>query len=112
MLQEALQLLRGAVGGRQEFGRVEGTGLQALDVVELRDHLAPEPLDSPAYAYRVAALEPQPDPIGLAKHPRRKLARAVAELDRQVRAAVAGGQPRSEEHTSELQSHSDLVCRL
>src|SRR5215211_9551946 len=28
--------------------------------------------------------------------------------------AVAGGpaQPRSEEHTSELQSHSDLVCRL
>src|SRR5438132_10495932 len=26
--------------------------------------------------------------------------------------AVAGPQPRSEEHTSELQSHSDLVCRL
>src|SRR5438132_10655829 len=25
---------------------------------------------------------------------------------------AAGGQPRSEEHTSELQSHSDLVCRL
>src|SRR5437667_2434472 len=23
-----------------------------------------------------------------------------------------GGQPRSEEHTSELQSHHDLVCRL
>src|SRR5438034_11401435 len=23
-----------------------------------------------------------------------------------------GGAPRSEEHTSELQSHSDLVCRL
>src|SRR5437588_4850339 len=23
-----------------------------------------------------------------------------------------GSQPRSEEHTSELQSHSDLVCRL
>src|SRR5947207_8018983 len=26
--------------------------------------------------------------------------------------AVAGLQARSEEHTSELQSHSDLVCRL
>src|SRR5215204_4649795 len=26
--------------------------------------------------------------------------------------AVAGRAPRSEEHTSELQSHSDLVCRL
>src|SRR5437588_8764788 len=27
-------------------------------------------------------------------------------------AVVAGGEHRSEEHTSELQSHSDLVCRL
>src|SRR5438132_10142309 len=26
--------------------------------------------------------------------------------------ATSGGRPRSEEHTSELQSHSDLVCRL
>src|SRR5437588_9786478 len=25
---------------------------------------------------------------------------------------MTGGQARSEEHTSELQSHSDLVCRL
>src|SRR5437588_3953752 len=33
--------------------------------------------------------------------------------DRSVdRPAVAGDQARSEEHTSELQSHSDLVCRL
>src|SRR5438132_9838064 len=28
------------------------------------------------------------------------------------RGAVLDGGPRSEEHTSELQSHSDLVCRL
>src|SRR5260221_2871091 len=28
------------------------------------------------------------------------------------RGAQAGGAERSEEHTSELQSHSDLVCRL
>src|SRR5260221_4051223 len=27
-------------------------------------------------------------------------------------AAAAASAPRSEEHTSELQSHSDLVCRL
>src|SRR5260221_8657089 len=27
-------------------------------------------------------------------------------------AAIGGENPRSEEHTSELQSHSDLVCRL
>src|SRR5688572_31436931 len=29
-----------------------------------------------------------------------------------VAAAVAGTRPRSEEHTSELQSQSNLVCRL
>src|SRR5438034_11578489 len=29
-----------------------------------------------------------------------------------LRACPAGGVLRSEEHTSELQSHSDLVCRL
>src|SRR5438132_5016380 len=28
------------------------------------------------------------------------------------RALLIGPEPRSEEHTSELQSHSDLVCRL
>src|SRR5947207_6195264 len=28
------------------------------------------------------------------------------------RLAATAGRPRSEEHTSELQSHSDLVCRL
>src|SRR5436190_11490505 len=27
-------------------------------------------------------------------------------------AVAKAGEPRSEEHTSELQSHSDLVCRL
>src|SRR5947207_3977782 len=32
----------------------------------------------------------------------------AARIDRYVR----GREPRSEEHTSELQSHSDLVCRL
>src|SRR5438034_8201232 len=33
-------------------------------------------------------------------------------LRRARRARCARGGPRSEEHTSELQSHSDLVCRL
>src|SRR5438034_4805924 len=31
---------------------------------------------------------------------------------RRSRAATSTSWPRSEEHTSELQSHSDLVCRL
>src|SRR5438034_7282007 len=43
--------------------------------------------------------------------------RAHADLDRRERRAqrdalAAAGDQRSEEHTSELQSHSDLVCRL
>src|SRR5438034_2149297 len=33
-------------------------------------------------------------------------------VDRERRAALAQALHRSEEHTSELQSHSDLVCRL
>src|SRR2546428_6365059 len=42
---------------------------------------------------------------------------AGRELYGRVRATLAGGRqgradPRSEEHTSELQSRSDLVCRL
>src|SRR5260221_10988074 len=41
-------------------------------------------------------------------------AKAFALLGKLKPAAVVGfgGYPRSEEHTSELQSHSDLVCRL
>src|SRR5260221_11542117 len=37
---------------------------------------------------------------------------AHVELTREVDDDVGGLQQRSEEHTSELQSHSDLVCRL
>src|SRR5690349_24042262 len=33
-------------------------------------------------------------------------------LDRGIRLAASHGRPRSEEHTSELQSRRDLVCRL
>src|SRR5438034_7409659 len=46
------------------------------------------------------------------------LFRSVADLpahlppDGPVRAGARPGHQRSEEHTSELQSHSDLVCRL
>src|SRR5438034_4668615 len=36
----------------------------------------------------------------------------VGVIQAGLRAARAGAQGRSEEHTSELQSHSDLVCRL
>src|SRR5438034_7140958 len=45
---------------------------------------------------------------GVADHwPAPRRPDGVARLRR-----LRGGTPRSEEHTSELQSHSDLVCRL
>src|SRR5437773_7375689 len=36
----------------------------------------------------------------------------IAEKTARLRMLKAGPRPRSEEHTSELQSHHDLVCRL
>src|SRR6266540_5654525 len=42
----------------------------------------------------------------------RTLRRFLRTLVENQRHAVAGGDLRSEEHTSELQSHHDLVCRL
>src|SRR2546428_4841069 len=49
--------------------------------------------------------------------PARRRERAAANAGSRLRAerrhaAAAGGRRRSEEHTSELQSRSDLVCRL
>src|SRR5947207_4674745 len=38
--------------------------------------------------------------------------RSAGDRARAAGTAPASGCPRSEEHTSELQSHSDLVCRL
>src|SRR5438034_2186947 len=44
-------------------------------------------------------------------HERAKLVQLTSAGERAF-AAAGAGQLRSEEHTSELQSHSDLVCRL
>src|SRR5438034_7815902 len=61
-----------------------------------------------------------PNPLVLGRKPRKSPA-PTTDRDRPVsrrskpssRTAFIGEQPnRSEEHTSELQSHSDLVCRL
>src|SRR5437773_7593555 len=60
-----------------------------------------------------------PDPPGREDQGREPLRRAARTADRgaQEGAGAEGGVPphpprRSEEHTSELQSHHDLVCRL
>src|SRR5476649_1518752 len=43
---------------------------------------------------------------------RRSVLMALAGATAGIAFAVGVADPRSEEHTSELQSHSDLVCRL
>ena len=94
VLEEALELLDRSVGGGQELRRVVRPGLQALDVVQLGDHLAAEALDSPAYADRVAALEPKPDAVGLAEHPGRAASRSgrgAPPTGRSPRFATSGG---------------------
>src|SRR5437773_6553776 len=61
------------------------------------------PLEDGAMARYLAALHREIDLLGaLAWAPRVRLATVF----------FGGGTPRSEEHTSELQSHHDLVCRL
>src|SRR5688572_33503945 len=44
--------------------------------------------------------------------PDRERGSAARADSRRERACVRAGRPRSEEHTSELQSQSNLVCRL
>src|SRR5438034_6375009 len=51
------------------------------------------------------------DAPGLAGAPPGALA-GLAMLDSDLQTRFRATAPRSEEHTSELQSHSDLVCRL
>src|SRR5437588_8051224 len=50
-------------------------------------------------------------PAGVGPRPWRSAEKTV-ELDYLEEVKVVTRFPRSEEHTSELQSHSDLVCRL
>src|SRR5688572_31194672 len=45
-------------------------------------------------------------------HTRRETLAMLKEIDKVVERTREGGQTRSEEHTSELQSQSNLVCRL
>src|SRR2546430_5862995 len=51
-------------------------------------------------------------PPGLRRKPRRQANVGVQLLERVPIDGQAGELPRSEEHTSELQSQSNLVCRL
>src|SRR5438034_8748911 len=66
-----------------------------------------------------SADQPRQSSLGCAEDPRRAaeagpdgIAGDGLEVHGPAAAAAVAGVARSEEHTSELQSHSDLVCRL
>ncbi len=58
VLEEPLELVDRAVGGRQELGRVVAAGLDPPHVVELGDELPAISLGPPGDRHCVAALEP------------------------------------------------------
>src|SRR5690349_23779957 len=60
-------------------------------------------------------IEAEPPPGGILRHGEVEVRQRVAQGDDRGRRGVRGGAGchlRSEEHTSELQSRRDLVCRL
>src|SRR5690349_24264198 len=72
----------------------------------------PRPPRSPLFPYTTLFRSPAGYPLDrrLRRNGRVRRGQRPAEADR--RPTLASGIPRSEEHTSELQSRRDLVCRL
>src|SRR3954447_14603151 len=93
VLEEALELLHRAIGSRQELGGLKRPWLQPAHVVELCGQLSLEALELAAGEDRVAALEAQPDAVGLAENAGRQRAGGVTQLEREVSASVARRQP-------------------
>src|SRR2546430_10120467 len=83
--------------GRTLYGVSSFAALVATRVLYMEERRGQDP--DPCYAREFDAriLERGPD---------------FVVLDQTLFYAEGGGQPRSEEHTSELQSQSNLVCRL
>src|SRR5438132_8724762 len=71
--------------------------------------MLPRPPRSTLFPYTTLFRSPRRARVGPEKHGRVGVAR-----EKRVESGLVAGaeQARSEEHTSELQSHSDLVCRL
>src|SRR5438132_8873567 len=87
---------RGPPRGRSEGGRALGGDCEGA-------------LEGDADAAECAFLEEAADQGDAVRHAARwrKLGQRILRIGRPIRRIL-----RSEEHTSELQSHSDLVCRL
>ena len=93
MLEESLELLAVAIGGRQELGRIGLCRLEPAHVLELGDERSAEARNPPAHLDRIAAIESRADPVGVAKDAGGDGAGAIAELEREIDRAVACGEP-------------------
>src|SRR5438132_9934408 len=70
------------------------------------------PPRSTLFPYTTLFRSRRPRRAGGRRRSRRRARSRTPRPRRRGRGTAAGGRGRSEEHTSELQSHSDLVCRL
>ena len=93
VLEEAVELLQVAVGGGQELGGSASPAVHAGDRGELGGQLVAEALDAPGHPHEVAAVELAGEEVGVAEGAGGDGAAAVAQLDREVGAAGAGGHP-------------------
>ena len=111
VLEEAVELLDVAVGDRQELRRVRHLLRCALDRFQLDLELVAEALHATADRHEIASLELARQEIGVAERAAGDRAGAVAQLDRQVRRAVLGGQAvlaSAREHPLDLTARSQL----
>ena len=91
VLEEAVELVQVAVRDRQELGRIGRLG--ARDLVHLDLQLVAEPLHAPAHAHELAAVEPPGEHVGVLERAPGQRARAIAQLESEVRRAGARQQP-------------------
>ncbi len=81
MLEEAVELVEVAVGGREEGARIDRPGRGALDPLELELELLPEAGDPTDDADEIAPVEAPAEQVGVPEGPPLDRAGPVAELD-------------------------------
>jgi hypothetical protein len=93
VLEEPVQLVEVPVGDRQERRRVGLAGRRARHRAQVELQLLAEALDAPRDAHEVSPVEAGRRDVGVPEHARRDRARAVAQLQRQVRRPRTRHQP-------------------
>ena len=93
VLEEAVELVEVAVGDGQERGGVGRAVGRPSDRAQVDLQLVAEALDAAGDADEVAALEAPGEDVGVAERAALDRARAIAQLDGEIRRAAARQQP-------------------